>query len=82
MITRENEFSGADMIVTEGYLIGTHTGTFRSRQGDVPASGNRVSLRYASVRMVRDGKIAWEHLYFDQLEFLQQIGAIPSRGPQ
>jgi hypothetical protein len=29
------------------------------------------------VRRCRGGEIVSEHLYFDQLEFLQQIGAMP-----
>lgn len=64
-------------VVIEGTLSGTHTGTFRSAQGDIPASGNRVALRYVSVKQIRDSKVAVERLYFDQLEFLQQIGALP-----
>ena len=76
-ITYENEVAAGDTVVTEGTLSGTHTGTFRSPQGDIPASGNRVALRYASVKRIHDGKVASEHLYFDQLEFLQQIGGMP-----
>ena len=34
----------------------------------------------ASVKQIRDGKVAREHLYFDQLEFLQQIEALPPAG--
>jgi steroid delta-isomerase-like uncharacterized protein len=76
-ITYQNEVAAGDTVLTEGTLSGTHTGTFRSPQGDIPASGNRVALRYASVKLMHDGKVASEHLYFDQLEFLQQIGALP-----
>ena len=81
-ITHHDHVDGGDSIVTEGTLTGTHTGTFRSPQGDIPATGNRVQLRYVSVRRMREGKVASEHLYFDQLEFLQQLGALPpSAGP-
>jgi hypothetical protein len=37
-----------------------------------------VTLRYVSVKRIRDGKVAAERLHFDQLEFLQQVGALPS----
>ena len=77
-IIHHNEVVGGDSVVTEGTLTGTHTGTFRNPQGDIPATGNRVQLRYASVKRIRDGKVALEHLYFDQLEFLQQLGALPA----
>jgi steroid delta-isomerase-like uncharacterized protein len=76
-ISSENEVAAGDTVVTEGTLTGTHSGTFRSPQGDIPASGNRVALRYVSVKQIRDSKVAVERLYFDQFEFLQQIGALP-----
>jgi len=76
-ISSEHEVAAGDTVVTEGTLSGTHSGSFRSPQGDIPASGNRVALRFASVKRIRDGKVASERLYFDQLEFLQQIGALP-----
>jgi steroid delta-isomerase-like uncharacterized protein len=74
----ENEFAAGDSVVAEGVLSGTHTGTFRNAGGEVPPSGNKVALRYATVKRFEEGKLVSEHLYFDQLEFLQQIGAMPS----
>ena len=77
-VTHERHVEAGDQIVIEGHLTGTHTGTFRTPQGDIASTGNPVRLRYASIRRVQAGKIASEHLYFDQLEFLTQIGAIPA----
>jgi steroid delta-isomerase-like uncharacterized protein len=76
-LTRETEVVAGDTVVTEGTLTGTHTGIFRTPQREIPASGNRVMLRYASVKEIREGKITSERLYFDQLELLQQLGALP-----
>jgi steroid delta-isomerase-like uncharacterized protein len=76
-LTHDNEIASGDTVVTEGTLTGTHTAIFRTPQGDIPPSGNRVKLRYAAVKQIRDGKVASEHLYFDQLEFLEQLGAVP-----
>ena len=76
-IVVHDHFAAGDVVVAEGVLVGTHTGPFRTPQGEVPPSGNRVTLRYASVKHIREGLVAREHLYFDQLEFLQQIGALP-----
>jgi steroid delta-isomerase-like uncharacterized protein len=80
-ISSEFELTGGDAVVTEGALKGTHTGTFRSPAGDVPPSGNQVSFRYVSIKWVRDDEIVAEHLYFDQLDFLQQVGAMPPTTP-
>lgn len=77
-ISSENEIAAEDTVVTEGVLSGTHTGVFQTPQGEIPASGNHVELRYASVKKIREGKVAHENLYFDQLEFLQQLGALPA----
>jgi predicted ester cyclase len=76
-ITHVNHVASGDAIAVEGTLTGTHTGTLRFPQGDIPATGNRIELRYASVKRIREGKVASEHLYFDQLDFLQQLGALP-----
>jgi steroid delta-isomerase-like uncharacterized protein len=76
-LTYEREIAAGDTVVIEGTLTGTHTGAFRGPAGDIAASGSPVTLRYASVKRVRNGKVASEHLYFDQLEFLQQLGALP-----
>lgn len=73
----ERQFSMGDTVVAEGTLSGTHSGTFRTPSGDIPPSGNRVTARYATVKQFRDDKLVSERLYFDQLEFLQQLGALP-----
>ena len=76
-LTRTDEYVAGDVVIAEGSLTGTQTGVFRTPQGEIPASGNPVNLRYASVKRVVDGKVASEHLYFDQMEFLGQLGALP-----
>jgi steroid delta-isomerase-like uncharacterized protein len=75
-ITPADLFEAGDIVVAEGTLSGTHSGTFRTPQGEIPPTGNQVTLRYAAVKRFRDGRLVSEHLYFDQLEFLQQLGAM------
>ena len=41
--------------------------------GPVPPTGRSVTLRSASILMIRDGLIDAEHIYFDQLEMLAQL---------
>jgi predicted ester cyclase len=76
-ITWENHVESGSMIAGEGVLTGTHSGRFRTPQGEIPPSGRQVRLPYAFVRRVEQGKIVSERLYFDQMEFLQQLGAMP-----
>jgi steroid delta-isomerase-like uncharacterized protein len=75
-ITTADRFEAGVVVVAEGTLTGTHSGTFRTPQGEIPPTGNPVTLRYASVKRFRDGRLVSEHLYFDQVEFLQQLGAM------
>jgi predicted ester cyclase len=75
-----NEFTAGDAVITEGFLTGTHTGVFRTPQGEIPPSGNPVNLRFAAIKRISGDKVISEHLYFDQMEFMMQIGALPPMG--
>lgn len=75
-ITAEDQLAAGDVVVSEGTLAGTHDGTFRTPKGEIPRTGNPVTLRYAAVKRFKDDRLVSEHLYFDQLEFLQQLGAM------
>jgi predicted ester cyclase len=76
-LNTERQFTDGTDVATEGRLVGTHTGPFPTPQGELPPTGNRVEFGYVSLKRVEGGKIVSEHLYFDQMEFLQQIGALP-----
>lgn len=76
-VKRTAEFVDGDTVIAEGAMVGTHTGPFRMPQAEIPPSGNPVELRFASVKRIVDGKIVSEHLYFDQMEFMTQLGAMP-----
>ena len=75
-ITWKDYVESGSLIAGEGVLSGTHSGPFRTPQGEIPPSRRQVALPYAFIRRVEGGKIASEHLYFDQMEFLQQVGAM------
>jgi steroid delta-isomerase-like uncharacterized protein len=64
-------------IVSENNLSGTHTAPLVTPQGEVPATGNRVSVDGVSIFKVENGEIKSEHLYFDQVTFLSQLGLMP-----
>lgn len=55
---------------------GTHTGPLASPQGDIPATGKPFVLDYAEVARVEGGRLVSEHIYFDQLGFMQQLGLL------
>ena len=64
--------------IDEGYYIGTNTAPLRLQSGEtVPATGKQVKIRSCDIATVEKGKITEHHLYFDQVQFLDQLGLAP-----
>lgn len=66
-------FAQGNKLVKQWNFSGTHTGDFFG----IPATGKKVSLDGVTIVRMQDGKIAEERDYFDNLEFMQQLGLIP-----
>ena len=62
----------------EGTLTGTHDGVLHTPGGDVPPTGRRVELRWAAVYATDGDTLKSEHLFFDQMDFLGQLGLLPA----
>jgi steroid delta-isomerase-like uncharacterized protein len=77
-VTASYQVIAGDTAVTESTYSGTHTGTLRTPNGDIPATGRQVQGRQVAVQRVKDGQVWSEHLYFDQMEFLGALGLVPS----
>ena len=58
----------------EGVFEGTHDGPLASPGGEVPPTGRTVSFRWAAVYEADGGRLWSEHLFFDQADFLAQLG--------
>lgn len=63
-------------VAAEGRFVGTHTGTLRGAGGSLAPTGREVSFRWAAVYEVDGSRLRSEHLYFDQVELLSQLGAL------
>lgn len=61
----------------EGTLTGTHDGVLHTPAGDVPPTGRSVKFRWAAVYATEGDTLKSEHLYFDQMHFLGQLGLLP-----
>ncbi len=66
-----------DTVALEARFTATHTGPLASPDGDIPPTGKAVNLAYADVLRFAGGRIRSEHVYFDQLGFLTQLGLMP-----
>jgi predicted ester cyclase len=61
----------------EGTLAGTHDGVLHTPNGDVAPTGRAVELRWAAVYRTEGDTLKSEHLFFDQMDFLGQLGLAP-----
>lgn len=67
-----------DTAIDEGYVVGTNTGSLPLPTGEtMPATGKRVRLRACDVATVENGLIRSHRFYYDQMDFLGQLGISP-----
>jgi len=66
---------GGDWVATEHTGRGTHTGPLPTPQGEVPASGHSVELKFGEFFQLRDDKVAALRAYWDSASLMRQIGA-------
>ncbi len=66
-------FGQGDKIVKHWNFKGKHTGEFFG----IPATGKDVNVDGVTLVKMKDGKIAQEQDFMDNLEFMQQLGIIP-----
>jgi hypothetical protein len=72
---------GADRVVAEGAFTGIHDGPLPMPDGtEIPPTGKAISLRFAmSVAREPGTEVASSvNIYFDQLEFMGQLGLLPA----
>lgn len=60
----------------EGTITGTHNGVLHTPNGDVAPTGRAVELRWAAVYVTEADTLKSEHLFFDQMDFLGQLGLL------
>src|SRR5256714_184895 len=73
---------GDNQIVDEMIFKFTHTIRMDWMLPGIPPTGRRVEVPLVAIVRVRDGKLAHEHIYWDQASVLVQIGLLdPARLP-
>ena len=67
-----------NVAIDEGYVVGTHTAPLSLPSGEsVPATGKGIRVRSCDIISVEDGLVTSHRFYFDQMEFLGQLGLLP-----
>lgn len=68
-----------ETVVTEVTSEATHNGPLMMPTGDaLPPSGRKVVTKSVVVQDVSGDKVVKQVFYFDNLEFMQQLGVIPA----
>jgi len=66
-------FGQGEKLVKQWNFKGTHTGNFFG----IPATGKAVDLDGSTIVLMREGKIAEEQDFYDNMDFMQQLGMVP-----
>lgn len=84
---RVRGFGQGDWVCMELLISGTHKGPLRhgldpgTLEGHggsfVPPTGKRIELRACVVYKVEQAEISESHIYYDQLDFMKQLGLVP-----
>lgn len=71
---------GIDRLVDEMIFKFTHTISMDWMLPGIPPTGRRVEVALVAIVQFRDGKLAHEHLYWDQASVLVQLGLLNPDG--
>ncbi|HYM94234.1 MAG TPA: ester cyclase [Chitinophagaceae bacterium] len=74
--TVKDIFGEGDKMVKYWNFKGTHSGNFFG----IPATGKTISIDGTTLIRMENGKIAEERDFFDNLDFMTQLGQIPASG--
>ena len=70
-----NEYESGNTAIDEGYFTGTNTEPLRGPTAEtIPATGKSVRVRACDIATVENGVITSHRFYYDQMEFLGQLG--------
>ncbi len=73
-----HEHEAGNTAIDEGYVVGTHTGPLEAPTGEsIPPTGKQVRVRSVDIATVENGAVTSHRFYFDQMEFLGQLGLVP-----
>jgi|SRR4051812_6810329 len=73
-----HSYEVGDTAIDEGFFGGRNTGPLQLPTGEtLPATQKELRIRGVDIATVKDGRIVDYRLYFDEMEFLGQLGLLP-----
>ncbi len=76
-ITVHDVVAAGDWVVQRFTFAGTHEETMQGPDGEIPATHRKLNGRALQMQRVSGDKIVEEHLYFDQVQVMTQLGLMP-----
>ncbi|MGW7429650.1 ester cyclase [Streptomyces sp. NPDC054861] len=77
--TSLHAYEVGDTAIDEGIYSGRNTGPIALPTGEtLPPTDKHLTMRGIDLATVADGRIVSYRLYFDQMEFLDQLGLLPA----
>lgn len=73
-LTVNDEIAEGDKVVYRWTVEGTHQGEF----GDIPPTGKTITRAGIAIYRLVNGKIAENWLFADEVDFMQQLGVLPT----
>jgi len=75
-------YEAGDTAIDEGVYHGRNTGPLQLPTGEtLPATQKEVRIRGVDIATVKDGRIVDYRLYFDEMDFLAQLGLLHHATP-
>src|SRR3712207_4735887 len=74
--TNEDLIAEGDKVVARWTARGTHQGKFIGVEGEVPPTGDQVTVSGTTTYKVANGKLVEQWAHWDHLGMLQQLGSI------
>jgi ketosteroid isomerase-like protein len=66
------------VVLSRNRVSMTHTGTLHTPMGDVAATGAGIDSSYVGTFRVRDGRIAVQQIYYDQMMVALRLRMVPA----
>lgn len=73
----KSAIEAGNKVAVEGVYVGTHSGPLQSPRGEIPATNRALNLDMADVFEVEGDRIVRHRVYYDQVQFMSQLGLMP-----
>lgn len=77
-VTNDRLCIDGQTVVEVGEFMGTHRGVFNTPMGNIQPTNKHVRGKFVQIHEIRNDKIVRQHLTFDRMELMEQLGKIPA----